>query len=163
MACADALPEYHHREQHGVRVDAPPERALRAVREVTAREAPLLRFLFRLRGLPAGGERPLLDQLVEGAGFSARGDGTWTAVGRPWRVREGLRRVEDFDAFAEPGWAKLVLDFTAADGRLATETRVYLTDARARRRFRLYWLAVRPFSGLVRRSWLKAARRRAED
>jgi hypothetical protein len=46
--------------------------------------------------------------------------------------------------------------------RLETETRVYLTDAASRRRFACYWLVVRPFSGAVRRSWLAAARRRAE-
>ena len=46
--------------------------------------------------------------------------------------------------------------------RLETETRVFLTDAAARRRFGAYWLVVRPFSGLTRRLWLRAAKRRAE-
>ena len=32
----------------------------------------------------------------------------------------------------------------------------------ARRRFGAYWLVIRPFSGLVRRRWLHAAKRRAE-
>ncbi len=34
--------------------------------------------------------------------------------------------------------------------------------AASRRRFAAYWLVVRPFSGFTRRSWLKAAKRRAE-
>ena len=55
------------------------------------------------------------------------------------------------------------MDFHGEDGRLVTETRVRLTDETARRSFRGYWLVVRPFSGLVRRSWLKAAKRRAES
>ena len=46
--------------------------------------------------------------------------------------------------------------------RMETETRIFLTDVAARRRFAAYWLVVRPFSGLLRRSWLQAARRRAE-
>ena len=46
--------------------------------------------------------------------------------------------------------------------RLETETRVFLTDRASRRRFAAYWLVIRPFSGLVRRRWLQAARRRAE-
>jgi len=29
-------------------------------------------------------------------------------------------------------------------------------DARARRAFRLYWLAIGPFSALIRRRWLRA-------
>ena len=46
--------------------------------------------------------------------------------------------------------------------RLETETRVFLTDAPSRRRFAAYWLVIRPFSGLTRRLWLRAAKRRAE-
>ena len=46
--------------------------------------------------------------------------------------------------------------------RLATETRVHARDVAARRRFRFYWLAVGPFSALIRRRWLSAARRAAE-
>ena len=57
----------------------------------------------------------------------------------------------EFRAVPEPGGT-----------RLETETRVFLTDAASRRRFAGYWLVVCPFSGIVRRSWLAAARRRAE-
>src|SRR6266566_7859667 len=50
----------------------------------------------------------------------------------------------------------------AGGTRLATETRVHATDSAARRRFRLYWFVVGPFSALIRRRWLAAARRAAE-
>jgi hypothetical protein len=45
--------------------------------------------------------------------------------------------------------------------RLATETRVKALDERTRRRFRLYWLAIGEFSGLIRRRWLRAAQEAA--
>ena len=74
--------------------------------------------------------------------------------------------MDDFVTFAEPGWAKIAIELQAvADGegaRLETETRIYLTDRGARRRFAAYWLVVRPFSGIVRIGWLRAAKRRAE-
>jgi hypothetical protein len=45
---------------------------------------------------------------------------------------------------------------------LSTETRVWCApDARAK--FRLYWLLVRPGSGLVRRSMLRSIRREATE
>ena len=44
--------------------------------------------------------------------------------------------------------------------RLATETRVKAPDERALRRFRL-WLAIGPFSALIRRRWLRAAQEAA--
>jgi hypothetical protein len=45
--------------------------------------------------------------------------------------------------------------------RLTTETRVACADAASRRRFRLYWLVVRPFSGLIRTAMLSAVAREA--
>jgi hypothetical protein len=65
-------------------------------------------------------------------------------------------------SFDEPGWAKMIANFHAAEGLLSTTTRVRLTDARSRRAFRRYWLVVRPFSGLIRRRWLAAIARRAK-
>jgi len=56
----------------------------------------------------------------------------------------------------------MAMDLRYADGRLQTETRVLLTSPDARRAFRAYWLVIRPFSGLTRRSWLRAAKLRAE-
>lgn len=161
----EALPVWHHVERHGLYVEASTDRALAAVHEVSAAEMPAGRLLLRLRGLRPAQAGPLVDAMVAG-GFARFGDDVLVLVGKPWSVRGGLRRVDDFVTFDEPGYAKMAVDFTAVpDGtgtRLATETRVLLTDPASRRRFAAYWLVVRPFSGLVRRSWLAAAKRRAE-
>ena len=161
----ELLPVWHHAARYTIHVEASPERALDAARRVSAAEMPSARLLMRLRGLRPARAGPLTDAMVA-AGFARVGEDVLVLVGRPWSLRGGLRRVDDFVAFDEPGYAKIAFDFTAArDGsgtRLATETRVLLTDVAARRRFAAYWLVVRPFSGLVRRSWLAAAKRRAE-
>jgi hypothetical protein len=165
MSVRDALPAYHHVERHRIHVAAPPERALAAARETTVAELPLVGVLLRLRGLRRAPQGPVWEALLA-EGFRPLGEDTLVAVGKPWRPRGGLRDVSDFVLFDEPGWAKLAVDLRAEEAPggtlLQTETRVFLTDARARRRFAAYWLAVRPFSGLVRRGWLRAARRRAE-
>ena len=158
---ADALPDFDVRTRHELRVDAPPERALAAALAVTAAEAPILRVLYALRGLRAPARAPLWEAM-QAHGFRPFDDSTLVAIGRPWTARGGLRAPSDFGAFAEPGWAKLALDFTATEGVLATETRVALTDDAARRAFLRYWRVVAPFSGIVRTSWLAAAKRRAE-
>jgi hypothetical protein len=166
VSVQDALPVYHHHERHAIRVAATPARALAAARETRLDDVPLVRLLFRLRGLHAAPAGPVWDALLA-EGFQPFDEDTFVLVGRPWSPRGSLRRVDDFVGFAEPGYAKMALDLRSApdgDGaRLETETRVYLTDVHARRRFRAYWLVVRPFSALVRRSWLKAAKRRAES
>lgn len=168
MSAADALPSYHHRERHAIRVAAPPARALAAARDVPLADLPLARTLFRLRGLGADPPSGRMWDLFERNGFAPAGDDTFVLVGRPWKLRGDLRPdVGDFASFDEPGFAKLALDLRAVpDGqgtRLETETRIFLTDAAARRSFRRYWLLVRPFSGLTRRAWLRAAKRRAES
>ena len=165
MSAADVLPEFHHGERHSLRVAATPERALAAAREARLDELAVVSLLLRLRGLRAAPAGPVWDALAA-EGFTPSGVDTLVLVGRPWQRRGDTRAVDDFVAFAEPGWAKMAIDLRAVpdgDGcRLETETRVFLTDRAARRRFAAYWLAIRPFSGLIRRLWLRAAKRRAE-
>ena len=165
MSVRDALPAFHHAERHAVRVAASPEVALAAARETRVGELRLVGLLLRMRGLRPG--EGTFWEALSAEGFRPFDDDTFVAVGRPWRPRGDVREVDDFVRFDEPGWAKLAVDLRVSplgDGALLeTETRVYLTDAWARRRFAVYWLVVRPFSGLVRRLWLRAARRRAES
>ena len=165
MAVADALPVYHHRERHSLHVDAPPEAVLAAAKQTRFEDVPLVQALYRLRGLKASRRGPIWDAMLE-EGFRLYDPQTLVLIGRPWSLRGGIRTKEDFAAFDEPGYAKMAIDLRAVpDGggaRLETETRVFLTDARSRRRFLAYWLVIRPFSGLIRRLWLRAARRRAE-
>jgi hypothetical protein len=90
-------------------------------------------------------------------------------LGRFWTPRGALCaevNVDTFRAGPPPGQALAGWNFTIdaqPDGRCAlrTETRVWCAPD-ARLRFRLYWLVVRPGSGLIRRSMLQAIRRQAE-
>ena len=165
MTVTDALPVYHHCERHSLRVDATPEVALAAARETRLEEVRLVSTLFRLRGLRAAPRGPIWASM-QAQGFRLHDPETLVLIGRPWSPRGGIRAGEDFVRFTEPGYAKMAMDLRAlpdGDGaRLETETRVFLTDAASRRRFAAYWLVIRPFSGLTRRLWLRAAKRRAE-
>ena len=90
-------------------------------------------------------------------------------AGAFWRPTGNVRpfRRQDFDGPVTPGLARAVWNFAlrdAGDGHtlLSTETRVVCGDAASRRKFRLYWRVVGPFSGLIRRSMLRAIRREVE-
>jgi hypothetical protein len=130
------FPSWHFRERHAIRVDAPAERVLAAVREVDPDEIPLVRVLFRLRGLKG---LPEFETVSES----------------PAEIVYALTRP--------PRGLEIRLGFRFDGETLSTETRVWAADPPARRRFRLYWLAIRPFSGLIRRLWLRAIKRRAES
>ena len=163
------LPRWHHRERHGVRVCA--DGVLTALEALTWREVPLFRVLMGIRSLgrySGTADRRILADF-ESMGFSpvTRTDEeiVYAGIGRPWSPRGGMVSIPSaagFRDFAEPGWAKMAVNFRVAGGALTTETRVWLTDASARRGFATYWLLIRPFSGLIRRRWLAAAVRRAE-
>lgn len=91
------------------------------------------------------------------------------ALGRFWMPRSRLCAevsAADFaggppGGFALAGWNFMVTE--RADGRteLRTETRVWCAPD-VRRRFRAYWLVIRPWSGLIRHAMLREIRRRAE-
>ena len=184
MPLDEFLHEYDVNEVHSTRVAAPPERVLAAVRELTAREVPLLVGLMALRTLPAAVmrrsplrlrrdlRRPILEQAGR-AGFVVIAERprelVLGVVGRFWTSDGGVERVsrDDFAAFDTPGFAKAVMNFHAreVDGGtlLTTETRIRATDEEARRSFRRYWRVVMPGSALIRRAWLRAIRRRAES
>jgi hypothetical protein len=161
----EVLPGWHVRERHTIEIDAPPELVFAAVREATFAEMPLARALFRLRGLRAAAARPLFEQLPRAFVVLAEEPGRELVVGgigQPWKLLGGRAPRADFARFDEPGFAKMAMNFRLDGSTLWTETRVWLTDAPSRRRFLAYWLAVRPGSGLIRRSWLRAIKRRAE-
>jgi len=170
----EVMPAYHARERHELWMPAEPKDAFDAVMAVSAREVRLFGPLMRLRTFGRSrrvfdSEGPLLGEMLK-IGFVKLGERPGQevvlgAIGRFWSPT-GNRPVAtpDFAAFAEPGYAKAAMNFTVAPARggstVTTETRIVGTDADATRKFRRYWLVIRLGSGAIRRSWLKAIRRR---
>jgi hypothetical protein len=177
------LPRFDWTEGHSIAIAAPPRAVMDAVRSVTAGEMRLVRLLLRMRALPGRilgrpaprrGKGPVLEEILR-SGFVMLGEEPGREVvvgtiGRFWQARPAHADIADgagFVAFDAPGWAKAAMSFSVSEAgggrtRLSTETRIAATDARARRRFGAYWLIVRPGSGLIRRMWLRAVRKRAE-
>jgi hypothetical protein len=138
----EILPRFDVRELHERVVDLPTTVAVRAILSAPAAPGPFARALLALRGV--GKRDGDVEELLRGIGC------------------EPVVSGEDVAVFRRDGRVTIVVAFWAeprADGRtvLRAETRVRARDDAARRRFRVYWLVVRPFSGLIRRAWLSAA------
>lgn len=177
------LPHFDLDQIHTLRVAATPAAALVAVRAATPGEMPLVRLLYALRsapalltrrrGLPRDNDRSQWEQMLE-SGFVSLVSEEYEIVlgyaGQPWKLtggsQPGVSSAEEWERFSAPGYVKAVMGFRAeaADGGtlLTTETRVLATDEAARGRFGRYWRVIRPGSSAIRRSWLRAAARRAE-
>jgi len=176
------VPACQFREVHEIRIHASAEAVFRAVRSVTAREIRFFRLLTWLRSprltrareniLAAPPDRPLLDVALQSGFLLLAEDRPRELVfgtllcGRLPRVSRPEPR--DFAGFDRPSFCKAAMNFRLRDEgggwvRLTTETRVFALDASARRRFAAYWRVISPGSAFIRRMWLDAVKRRAED
>lgn len=173
------LPDHDVRTSHAIEVDAPPDVVYRAARDLDMGKSLPVMVLFALRTIPhvvMGKTRPsrtLTLDLVLDAGFTvleerAPEELVIGVAGRFWRPDSGLVRVapEDFSHFDRPGYAKATMSFIVEErgsgSLLITETRVACIDEAARRKFSLYWRAIGPFSGFIRRLMLARVKKAAE-
>ena len=183
MLIDELLPAYDVSEYHQIGIHAPLERVYDAVRALDLSCSRVIRWLFLLRELPAlwhsshrGDQRfdLTLDGLLR-SGFILLGEKPpqellLGLVGRFWTPSGDIQRlsVSEFRTFNRPGYAKAAWNFSLSeqeDGttRLVTQTRVLCLDEASRRRLRLYWVFIRPFSGLIRREMLRSIKSITED
>jgi len=173
-------PVYQFNEVHSIRISSSKEQVYKAIKSVTAEEILFFRTLVWLRrfGRPGpesilnpGKDMPLLEiatktTFITLADEPNREIVVGTIVGAPsgWH-RPSRSLPEDFKAVKAPGFALAAMNFLIEDAgpgacTVTTETRVYATDAAARRRFAAYWRVIYPGSALIRRMWLRAIRKR---
>lgn len=174
-------PVWQFREVHSLRVAAPPARVFEAMRRVRADEILLFRTLTWIRRggrrvpasiLNASDREPLID-IATKSGFVRLADDPprELVIGAMVVAPPGTGGTVSPRIFRErlpPGFARAAMNFVVtADGSrgsiVSTETRVYASDAAARRRFAVYWRVIYPGSAIIRRMWLRAIARRATD
>ena len=178
------VPVYQFSESHETTVDASAEATYRAICAVTPREIAFLGTLTWIRRMGRSGPESVLNPPADApfcdvalkSGFYKLADdpgrelvlGTFVAAPRAARtnVPVGITAAT-FASIHSPGFAIAVMNFHLdpigpTRTRLTTETRVYATDARTRRLFAAYWRVIYPGSAIIRSSWLRAIRRRAE-
>lgn len=162
------MPHCDFVERHATVVRAAPERIYAAIRRADLARHPVTRALLVLRGLGRGGKKFNLDSFIgDGFGILAEDPPREIVLGVQgpfWRPGCKLHTVtaETFRTSVPDGTARAAWNFLIEpDGRVSTETRILCADD-ARLKFRLYWMIIRPFSGLIRRMMLRAIREEAE-
>jgi hypothetical protein len=176
-------PVYQFSEFHSVHIGASKERIYEAIRQVTAGEIKLLRTLTWVRrfghATPPGimnapQNEPVLDVALR-SGFLLLADepDREIVIGALVRAPAGWRPSKkptpgDFKLLNAPGFALASMNFlieeVGPDGCVVTtETRAFTTDPSSRRKFGEYWRVIYPGSALIRRMWLQAIKKRAEN
>lgn len=158
------LPEWDVATRHETVLPLAPERGLALTLGLSAGVDTLSTLLLTARGLRT---RLSIERFFAGHHFEVleRTPTTFVvgASGRPWLPVPELRPFAD----TAPITVRFAADIRTepeADGGcvLSTETRVTAVDEAARRLFGYYWMVVGPLSGVLRRSWLRAAVEAAE-
>lgn len=168
-------------ETHSIVINAATEAVRHALWTADLGGSLIIKALLGLRALPEiishgaralPRDRQITLQTVIDSGFGILANKPEEIVlgvtGKFWRPTGNLLPF-DRDSFASavrPGLARAVWNFSirengAGETILSTETRVMCGDRASRRKFRLYWFFVRPFSGLIRRIMLKSVRKAA--
>ena len=187
MLLDDFLPTFDFNEVHTIQVHAPSSRVFSALKVLTPAEISLLRILFAIRSLPARltgkaernieNARPLLQQLL-GNGFILLAESpdqelVLGTIGQFWKLTGNVSaRIADasgFLAFSQPEYAKAAMNFYLEEVpgvkrvRVRTETRIFVPNPATRKKFARYWRIIYPGSTVIRRMWLRAIKRRAEQ
>jgi hypothetical protein len=180
------LSEHEFNEVHTINIQAPPEKIFRALKELTPSElSPVFRFLFAIRSLPArlmgqddksfSPSKPLLEQLYENDFVvlaETERELVFGLIGKFWELSGGesvqLAGAQEFLKFDQPDYAKAAANFFVSKNKddsftVSTETRIHIADLAARKKFGTYWRIIYPGSAYIRKIWLKAIKRKAEQ
>jgi hypothetical protein len=165
-------------ETHSIAINGSRETVYSALWTADIGGSLIIKLLMGLRSLPgfvSGGFRELphnqkitLQSLIDfGFGILANEpeEIVLGVTGKFWRPTGDLLPFEreSFAGAVPEGFARAVWNFSIKEVSvggtvLSTETRVVCGDRASRRKFRLYWFLVRPFSGLIRLLMLRAVK-----
>ena len=160
------MPHCDFFERHAITIRATPERVYETCRTSHLARSRVVKLLLAMRGMKSG------RQQFPPPGFALLADDppreyVLGIEGPFWNPRCKLREV-NAETFTSPvsgnvarGAWNFLIEPDGAVTRLSTETRVLCSDE-SRWKFRLYWMLIRPFSGLIRIMMLRTIRKDAE-
>jgi hypothetical protein len=127
------------------------------------------------------GNKPMMEQMLKGSFVKIEeqapveivfGSIVPGSIGRVWQESSAqilkFSSAAEFLAFKDPAFLHVIANFIVADApepgyvTVRTESRTKGLSDKARKSFQPYWWVIRPWSGLIRRLWLKAIKKRAE-
>ncbi|SMO56638.1 hypothetical protein SAMN06264849_103235 [Melghirimyces algeriensis] len=124
----------------------------------------IIRILFSLRGVVPARKITINGLINKGFIFLDENEHEIVLgiVGQPWTLKGNLLEIarENFRTFQQPNYVKVVWNFSFEQigeryMNIRTETRIHCTSHVAKRKFSLYWLVIRYFSGWIQREMLK--------
>ena len=162
------LPKFTFNEYHEIIVNSSIEKTYEAAKNFDMSESRLIKWLFKIRGLPT--KRMNLQGFVSDTGFTniEENKPKENLIGFWARTKiVPITGYEDFVNNSISARIKVVWNFyleklSSNKVRLSTETRVFCITPLTKVTFGLYWLIIKPFSGIIRTKMLQIIKQKSE-
>jgi hypothetical protein len=175
MLIDDFMPAYEFCERHETIVHASSEKAFAAVNSTDLSDSWIIGGLLTLRGLGRRSAKSLTLRDMTKDGFAILAEKPaeeillglagkfWTPTGCMQNVNANNFREFNTEGYAKAAWNFALTETDENSILLKTETRVQCLDKASLSNFKLYWLFIQPFSGVIRREMLRLIKRKAEE
>lgn len=164
------LPKFHFSEYHFKRINHKSENIYQLMLQTDVNNSPIIKLLFRLRGMPPGGKINEMEKL----GFTKLEEKNveeivYGMISTTWIFGQCLyvTTPEEFIIDQDPQHIKAVINFRVEENgygsTISTETRVLFGSSKMKRKFQIYWFFVQPFSKIIRRQILNIIKRSIDN
>ncbi|MCP4105749.1 MAG: hypothetical protein GY749_09455 [Desulfobacteraceae bacterium] len=162
------LPKYSFNEYHEILIESSIEKVYEISKNFDLSKSKLIKFLFKLRGLPT--KRMNLQGFISDIGFTNLEENfpTENLIGFWAKTKiEPVTGYDDFISNTISARVKVVWNFhleklSSTQVKLSTETRVLCVSPVTKITFGLYWLIIKPFSGVIRKKMLQIIKQDSE-
>ncbi|MGI9543787.1 MAG: hypothetical protein ACR2MX_11040 [Cyclobacteriaceae bacterium] len=166
------LPQADVSKAYHITIESDPSKIYPKLEYLDFSQSKLIYWLFKLRGIPVPSGMSMIG--LRNMGFVLLEQRPPQAlilglIGKFWTMHGSLQKFEP-NEFTAKNWEDQALAtwsfeleaLSKSQTKLITETRVLCPNGRSRRKFRLYWLLIEPFSGWIRKEILKSIKRQVE-
>lgn len=167
------LPQYDIIQAESIDIHASINKLYPEIENLNFERSRIISWLFKIRGIPVpeslslkGLEKINFTKLETIAGKEI----IIGLIGQFWTPTGRLKKFspQEFISFNDTAFAKATWNFELVKindtkTRLRTETRILCPTPDTKRKFKIYWTFIQPFSTLIRREMLRAIKRKVEN
>lgn len=167
------LPTFDFSKTESTLINCPEEKIFPFIQKLEFKNSKVIYWLFKLRGIPV--PESLTLEGLEKLGFIKlefveNRELILGLVGKFWTIKGQLKKMnpQQFVSFSDSEFAKTTWNFKLNKTKnenqteVSTETRILCTDSKNRRKLKLYWSIIQPFSSLIRKEILKSVKYNSE-
>jgi hypothetical protein len=155
------MPKYSFNEYHETVINNSIEKVYETARNFDLSKSNLIKWLFKIRGLPT--KRMHLQNFISDIGFTNIEENIPAENLIGFWARYKIEPITSYDDFINDTisarvkvvWNFFLEELGSKQIRLSTETRVLCITPSAKVTFGLYWMIIKPFSGVIRNKMLQ--------